>query len=112
MMLAKVISVQLVSMLGYDLLFSDVDVVWFKDPLEYFNGPNSSLKEHDLIFQDDGSRTLRYAPVSGMCWYYGTTRLVQHFSKCICSFIRLPYTSIPRIVGSILCVRTPARGIS
>ena len=65
MMLAKVISVQLVSMLGYDLLFSDVDIVWFNDPLEYFNGPNSPVKQHDLIFQDDGSRTLRYAPVNG-----------------------------------------------
>ena len=36
MMLAKVISVQLVSLLGYDMLFSDVDVVWFRNPLEYF----------------------------------------------------------------------------
>lgn len=85
MMLAKVVSVQLVNVLGYDLLFSDVDVshrlfrrsphdvsfqidslllvmqiVWFKNPLEYFQGPISPVKDHDVIFQDDGSRTLRY----------------------------------------------------
>lgn len=68
MMLAKVISVQLVSLLGYDLLFSDVDVVFYKNPLTYFNGPDSPVKQHDVIFQDDGSRTLRYAPVSLASW--------------------------------------------
>ena len=32
-MMAKVICVHLVSDLGYDMLFQDVDVVWYKDPL-------------------------------------------------------------------------------
>lgn len=60
MMLAKVISVQLVNMLGYNLLFSDVDIIWYKNPLDYFLSPESPVKDHDVIFQDDGSRTLRY----------------------------------------------------
>lgn len=56
MMMAKVLSVQLVSML--DFLFSDVDIVWFKNPLEFFAGPDSPVLGHDIIFQDDGSRTM------------------------------------------------------
>ena len=32
-MFAKVYCVHMVSMLGYDLLFQDVDVVWYKNPL-------------------------------------------------------------------------------
>ena len=53
-MFAKVLCVQLVNELGYDLLFQDADVVWYKDPLEYFH--DKSLSEFDLYFQDDGSR--------------------------------------------------------
>ena len=41
MMMAKVICVQMVSMLGFDFLFQDVDIVWFKNPLEYFNDKNN-----------------------------------------------------------------------
>ena len=37
MMMAKVICVQLVSMLGFDFLFQDVDIVWFKNPLDLFS---------------------------------------------------------------------------
>ncbi len=35
-MFAKVLCVQLVNELGYDLLFQDVDMVWFKSPLDFF----------------------------------------------------------------------------
>lgn len=52
--------VQLVNELGYDLLFQDADVVWYKDPLEYFH--DKALPEFDIYFQDDGSRQERYAP--------------------------------------------------
>ena len=54
MMMAKVICVQLVSMLGYDLLFQDVDIVWYKHPLEYFNDPALPAHDYDVFFQDDG----------------------------------------------------------
>jgi hypothetical protein len=68
MMMAKVLSVQLVSML--DFLFSDVDIVWFKNPLEFFAGPDSPVVGHDIIFQDDGSRTMRYTPYSANSGFY------------------------------------------
>jgi hypothetical protein len=41
MMKAKVMCLQMFSLLGYDLLFQDADVVWFKEPLPYFH--NASL---------------------------------------------------------------------
>jgi len=67
-MLAKVLSVQLVNELGYDLLFQDVDVVWYKNPLDYFH--DESLPEFDMYFQDDGSRQERFAPYSANSGFY------------------------------------------
>jgi hypothetical protein len=62
MMMAKVYCVHLVLTMGYDVLFQDVDLVWYKDPLPYFATPD--LQQWDVLFQDDGARTARYAPYS------------------------------------------------
>jgi len=70
MMMAKVISVQLVNELGYDLLFQDVDVVWYKDPVNYFSTLGPPLANFDVYFQDDGSRQERYAPYSANSGFY------------------------------------------
>jgi hypothetical protein len=64
-MFAKVVCVQLISYLGYDLLFQDVDVVWFKNPLEY-----SHDETNDMYFQDDGAHSNRYAPTSAISGFY------------------------------------------
>jgi hypothetical protein len=49
------------------MLFQDVDVVWFKPPLEYIDlfhterlAKNQSIP--DAYFSDDGQRTLRFTP--------------------------------------------------
>ena len=52
MMLAKVYCVQMISMLGYDLLFQDVDVIWYRDPLEYFHDDSNPNQGFDAYFQD------------------------------------------------------------
>ena len=67
-MFAKVLCVQLVNELGYDLLFQDADVVWYKNPLGYFH--DKSLPQFDMYFQDDGSRAERYAPYSANSGFY------------------------------------------
>ncbi|KAL7543831.1 hypothetical protein ACHAWF_007465, partial [Thalassiosira exigua] len=83
-MFAKVLCVQLVNELGYDLLFQDADVVWYKDPVEYFRD-ETSLPKFDLYFQDDGSRQERYAPYSANTGFYyvksndRTRHLFRHF---------------------------------
>ena len=69
LMIAKVICVQLVNELGYDLLFQDVDIVWHKDPFEFFHESNS-IGNFDAYFQDDGSRQERYAPFSANSGFY------------------------------------------
>ena len=68
MMLAKVLCVQMVSMLGYDFLFQDVDIVWYKHPLEYFDNPAN--QGFDVYFQDDGAHSTRYAPYSANSGFY------------------------------------------
>mmetsp|Transcript_6244 Transcript_6244/g.13488 ORF Transcript_6244/g.13488 Transcript_6244/m.13488 type:complete len:254 (+) Transcript_6244:1183-1944(+) len=67
-MIAKVVCVQLVNELGYDLLFTDIDVVFYRDPMEYFRNP--TLGNFDVYFQDDGSRQERYAPYSANSGFY------------------------------------------
>jgi len=67
-MMAKVICVQLVVDLGYDVLFQDVDLIWLKDPRTYFEGPEAG--NFDMYFQDDGNRQERYAPYSANSGFY------------------------------------------
>ena len=57
MMWFKVTSVYITLFAGFDLLFQDVDVVWFKNPIPYLK----SL-DMDIAFMDDGARTPRYTP--------------------------------------------------
>ena len=67
---AKVFCVQLVSMLGYDILFQDVDVVWYQDPLEYFQSSAVTSKNYDIYMQHDGNRAQFYMPWAGNTGVY------------------------------------------
>ncbi len=79
MMFAKVYCVHLISMLGHDLLFQDVDVIWYKNPLQFFHYDNDGdntenttrqLGNYDMIFQDDGNRGPYYAPYAANTGFY------------------------------------------
>jgi len=67
--MAKVYCVHLINMLGYDLLFQDVDVVWYRDPLSFFRD-RKTAGDFDMYFQDDGARSVRYAPYSPNSGFY------------------------------------------
>eukprot|EP00538_Stauroneis_constricta_P000559 CAMPEP_0119545714 /NCGR_PEP_ID=MMETSP1352-20130426/385_1 /TAXON_ID=265584 /ORGANISM="Stauroneis constricta, Strain CCMP1120" /LENGTH=555 /DNA_ID=CAMNT_0007590301 /DNA_START=140 /DNA_END=1807 /DNA_ORIENTATION=+ len=69
MMMAKVFCVHLISSLGHNLIFQDVDVVWFKSPVEYFSD-SSNIGEWDIMFQDDGAHSVRYSPYSPNTGFY------------------------------------------
>ena len=56
----------MVSALQYNLLFQDVDIVWYKNPYEFFRKND----EFDIYFQDDGGHTIRYAPYSANSGFY------------------------------------------
>jgi len=87
MMYPKVIGVQIVNKLGYDVLFQDVDIVWYKDPLVAFHDTNSPLHKFDVLFQDDGARSMRYAPYSANSGFY----YVRHNPKTQYLFTSLLY---------------------
>lgn len=58
----KTLAAWVVSRCGYDVLFQDVDVVWFQDPLSFFLDPAQSPPETDGFFMDDGARSERFSP--------------------------------------------------
>jgi Nucleotide-diphospho-sugar transferase len=71
MMMAKVICVQLISLLGVDFLFQDVDIVWYKNPLSFFHTKDKNpTRTFDMYYQDDGSHSTRYAPYSPNSGFY------------------------------------------
>jgi len=70
MMMAKIYCVQLINMLGYDILFQDVDVVWYQNPLAYFHNKDADDADFDVYFQDDGNHALFYAPYSANTGFY------------------------------------------
>lgn len=82
MMMAKVLCVQLIAHLGYDLLFQDVDILWYQHPLsDYFAKPGHWSQKYDVIFQDDGGHSVRYSPYSANSGFYfvRNNRLTRHF---------------------------------
>jgi len=87
MMYAKVVPVQLLNMMGYDVLFQDVDVVWMKNPLSVFHDKSSKLYDFDILFQDDGARNVRFAPYSGNTGFY----YVRHNKRTQYLFTQLLY---------------------
>ena len=71
MMLAKVYCVLYVALLGHDVLFSDVDVVWLKNPLDFFHDEsNTEIQKYDILAQHDGSAQPRYNPFSANSGFY------------------------------------------
>jgi hypothetical protein len=67
LMMAKVYCVHVVLLLGYNVLFQDVDVIWYQDPVPYFETHWTTM---DVIMQDDGARTKRFAPYTGNSGFY------------------------------------------
>ena len=58
MMWLKTASVFLVNDLGYDLLFQDADLYWWRAPWDYF----ARRPDVDTAWMDDGARSVRFMP--------------------------------------------------
>ena len=48
-------------MLGYDVLFQDVDVIWYQNPLSYFHNKDAEDANFDVYFQDDGTTKMGHS---------------------------------------------------
>ena len=70
MMFAKILCVLYVNMIGYDTLYQDVDIVYYRNPLEFFNEYGRSGGSRNIIFQHDGSSQPRYAPYSSNSGFF------------------------------------------
>mmetsp|Transcript_22633 Transcript_22633/g.75072 ORF Transcript_22633/g.75072 Transcript_22633/m.75072 type:complete len:327 (+) Transcript_22633:115-1095(+) len=66
MMWLKMTSAYLVNDLGYDLLFQDADLYWWRDPWAYF----AARPDVETFWMDDGARTSRFAPHFPNTGYY------------------------------------------
>ena len=78
MMWYKAFSVYLLLRQRVNVLFQDVDLVWFKDPFPYFKAYIAKAKAKsemsgshpEAFFSDDGQRSLRYSPYFANSGFY------------------------------------------
>jgi len=68
MMWLKITSVYSVVATGRHALFQDADVVWLRDPIEYFF--TTADDQVDCFFMDDGARSARYTPLYTNSGFY------------------------------------------
>lgn len=52
--MAKVHCIHLISQLEYNIMYQDVDTIWFRHPLDYFS--STKIGDFDIYFQDNMSR--------------------------------------------------------
>lgn len=78
MMWYKAFALFLILRMNINVLFQDVDLVWFKDPFPYFHNYIKETESKALVtgsnvegfFSDDGQRSLRYAPFYANSGFY------------------------------------------
>jgi hypothetical protein len=99
MMWYKAFSVWLGLKLGYHVLFQDVDLVWFKNPFEYFHSHQNATKdnsfEYTAYLSDDGQRSLRYTPFyanSGFYYFLSTPKNIYFAYSIVIAFDSLQAT--------------------
>lgn len=113
MMWFKTTSVYLAIRNGFNVLFQDVDLVWIKDPIRYFEKLHSGYPirnknekgnlvisgtgiKYDVSFMDDGARTPRYTPffVNSGFYYVQYNNRTKYFQEKMmkCSASEIGYS--------------------
>lgn len=90
MMWLKVTAVYVALAAGYDVLFQDTDIVWFRNPL-----PLLQKVTVDTTFMDDGARTIRFTPFfenSGFYFLRYNPRTLQLMERMLRSASELAKT--------------------
>jgi Nucleotide-diphospho-sugar transferase len=104
MVIAKIRYAQMVSMLGFNFLFQDVDVVWYKLPMQYFMDTNGK-DSFDFFFQEDGTRTMDVEPYdanSGFYFAWNNERTRHFFNSMLMSMDATLATSNDQIVFNVM----------
>ena len=79
MMWYKCFSIYLILREGYNILFQDVDLIWLRNPFEYFqeilakenqSAITRGLNPLDALLSDDAQRSLRYTPFFANSGFY------------------------------------------
>eukprot|EP00605_Chrysophyceae_sp_TOSAG23-4_P002531 GSChrysophyteH1.ASY1.ANO1.2796.1 assembled CDS len=101
MMWYKSFSVWILLRMGLNVLFQDVDLVWFQEPWTYLHADKRQFLRNrthtDGFFSDDGQRGMRYAPFyanSGL-YYLKANERTEYFAWSVLS----AYDSV-RLTGS------------
>eukprot|EP00602_Paraphysomonas_sp_CaronLab_P011886 CAMPEP_0185040158 /NCGR_PEP_ID=MMETSP1103-20130426/37908_1 /TAXON_ID=36769 /ORGANISM="Paraphysomonas bandaiensis, Strain Caron Lab Isolate" /LENGTH=257 /DNA_ID=CAMNT_0027579347 /DNA_START=366 /DNA_END=1136 /DNA_ORIENTATION=- len=68
MMWLKVTAVYIALSAGFNVLFQDTDLVWFRDPMSYLH-----TLSYDVAFMDDGARSPRFSPFYANSGFYFLT---------------------------------------
>jgi len=106
LMFAKTAIVQDVLLLGYDVLFQDADVIWKKDPADYFWHP--SQQGLDAQFMYDGPNRF-YEPLhanSGFFFLRNTTESKTFWNIVFKNYDKiLHYRSQQKVVNIVLLSR-------
>lgn len=78
MMWYKCFSTYLLLRRGINILFQDVDMLWFRNPFEYFHNYLDKFADEfqktgssiEVFFSDDGQRSMRYTPFYANSGFY------------------------------------------
>ena len=88
MMWYKAFSLHVLLRMGFHVLFQDVDLVWFKSPLQHMHKHMQNDQgefEYEAYLSDDGARAIRYSPFfanSGF-YYLRSTESTRSFSYSV-----------------------------
>jgi hypothetical protein len=107
MMLSKVYCVHLINAMGYDVLFQDVDVIWYQNPIEYFQLPISG--NFDISFQDGAFGLMPRSLCTSWFLLVLTFCLSFTFLPVQTVPIRHATRRIPPTVDSTMCATTIER---
>lgn len=87
--MTKVYCVHLINKLKYDVMFTDVDLVLYRNPTEYFNNPHKQQQQHeqfDIYISDNGTDDEnRFRPYHGNTGFYYIryNKQTQYFLYCL-----------------------------
>ena len=125
MMWYKAFSTYLVLSTGMNILFQDVDLVWFRDPFPYFkaflDNEKKSIEEGkslagfpvEAFFSDDGQRSKRYSPYffnSGFYYMKATPRSVYFTWSIMTDFDAVQVTGSHQNVFTLRLVESLGLG--